>query len=324
MKLGVLTNLVANLSLDEALKYFSSLGIQMVEIGAGGYPGNAHANPAILLNDDAKLQEFKDTIAKYNMEISALSCHGNPVHPNKEIAAAFDKDIRDTILLAEKLGIHQINTFSGCPGDSENSKYPNWVTCPWPEDFSQILEWQWNEVLIPYWKNMVEFAKAHGVNKIALELHPGFCVYNTHSLLKLRHAVGPEIGANFDPSHLIWQGMDPVACIRELGKENAIFHFHAKDTRVDKYNTAVNGVLDTRPYGDEINRSWIFRSCGYGNDTLYWKDMISALRMVGYDYAISIEHEDSLMSQNEGLCKAVEFLKGVLTFEDKMSNMWWA
>ena len=202
--------------------------------------------------------------------------------------------------------------------------YPNWVTCPWPEDFSQILEWQWNEVLIPYWKNMVEFAKAHGVNKIALELHPGFCVYNTHSLLKLRHAVGPEIGANFDPSHLIWQGMDPVACIRELGKENAIFHFHAKDTRVDKYNTAVNGVLDTRPYGDEINRSWIFRSCGYGNDTLYWKDIISALRMVGYDYAISIEHEDSLMSQNEGLCKAVEFLKGVLTFEDKMSNMWWA
>ena len=324
MKLGVLTNLVANLSLDEALKYFSGLGIQMVEIGAGGYPGNAHANPAILLNDDAKLQEFKDTIAKYNMEISALACHGNPVHPNKEIAAAFDKDIRDTILLAEKLGIHQINTFSGCPGDSENSKYPNWVTCPWPEDFSQILEWQWNEVLIPYWKNMVEFAKAHGVNKIALELHPGFCVYNTHSLLKLRHAVGPEIGANFDPSHLIWQGMDPVACIRELGKENAIFHFHAKDTRVDKYNTAVNGVLDTRPYGDEINRSWIFRSCGYGNDTLYWKDIISALRMVGYDYAISIEHEDSLMSQNEGLCKAVEFLKGVLTFEDKMSNMWWA
>ena len=133
-----------------------------------------------------------------------------------------------------------------------------------------------------------------------------------------------EFGFNFDPSHLIWQGMDPVACIRELGKENAIFHFHAKDTRVDKYNTAINGVLDTRPYGDEINRSWIFRSCGYGNDSLYWKDIISALRMVGYDYAISIEHEDSLMSQNEGLSKAVEFLKGVITFEDKMTAMWWA
>ena len=172
-----------------------------------------------------------------------------------------------------------------------------------------------------------ELAKALAVSTATIKrmlTKTGFCVYNTHSLLKLRHAVGPEIGANFDPSHLIWQGMDPVACIRELGKENAIFHFHAKDTRVDKYNTAVNGVLDTRPYADEIHRSWIFRSCGYGNDTLYWKDMISALRMVGYDYAISIEHEDSLMSQNEGLSKAVEFLKGVLTFEDKMSNMWWA
>ena len=295
----------------------------MVEIGCGGYPGNAHANPSILLNDDAKLQEFKDTIAKYGMEISVLSCHGNPMHPNKEFAASYDKDIRDTILLAEKLGIHQINTFSGCPGDSENSKYPNWVTCPWPEDYSQILQWQWNEVLIPYWKDLVAFAKAHGVDKIALELHPGFCVYNTHSLLKLRHAVGPEIGANFDPSHLIWQGMDPVACIRELGKENAIFHFHAKDTRVDKYNTAINGVLDTRPYSDEIHRSWIFRSCGYGNDSLYWKDIISALRMVGYDYAISIEHEDSLMSGKEGLLKAIGCLKNSLIFEDR-GNMYWA
>lgn len=322
MKLGVLTNLVANLSLDEALKYFSGLGIQMVEIGAGGYPGNAHANPAILLNDDAKLQEFKDTIAKYNMEISALSCHGNPVHPNKEIAAAFDKDIRDTILLAEKLGIHQINTFSGCPGDSENSKYPNWVTCPWPEDFSQILEWQWNEVLIPYWKNMVEFAKAHGVNKIALELHPGFCVYNTHSLLKLRRAVGPEIGANFDPSHLIWQGIDPVAAIRELGKEHAIFHFHAKDTRVDQYNTAVNGVLDTRSYTNILERGWVFRSVGCGHDVRYWKDIMAELRLAGYDYAISIEHEDGLMSTMEGFDQAVATLKQCLMTEPAPEMFW--
>ena len=140
MKLGVLTNLVANLSLDEALKYFSGLGIQMVEIGCGGYPGNAHANPSILLNDDAKLQEFKDTIAKYNMEISALSCHGNPVHPNKEIAAAFDKDMRDTVLLAEKLGIHQINTFSGCPGDCENPSTPTGLPALGP----RIIPRSWN------------------------------------------------------------------------------------------------------------------------------------------------------------------------------------
>lgn len=320
MKLGVFTTLLSNLSLEQSLQYFQSLGIEMVEIGCGGYPGNAHADPETLLNDPAKLAEFKALIAKYGMEISALSCHGNPVHPNKEIAAAFDKTIRDTILLAEALGLHQINTFSGCPGDCETAKYPNWVVCPWPNDFGEILDWQWNQVLIPYWKDLVAFAKAHGVNKIALELHPGFCVYNTESLLKLRAAVGPEIGANFDPSHLIWQGMDPVACIRAMG--DAIFHFHAKDTKIDTYNTAVNGVLDTKPYGDEIHRSWIFRSVGYGNDYAYWKDMISNLRMVGYDYAISIEHEDSLMSQNEGLTKAVSFLKDVLVTEPT-GAMWW-
>ncbi len=320
MKLGVFTTLLSNLPFEQACKYFHELGIQMVEIGCGGYPGNAHADPDTLLSDDAAFAAFQQTLRKYDLQISALSCHGNPVHPNAETAKMYDETIRKTILLAEKLGIHQINTFSGCPGDHAGAKYPNWVTCPWPNDFTEILDWQWNEVLIPYWKELVAFAKAHGVCKIALELHPGFCVYNTESLLRLREAVGPEIGANFDPSHLIWQGMDPVASIRALG--DAIFHFHAKDTKIDTYNTAVNGVLDTKPYGDEIHRSWIFRTIGYGNDALYWKDVISALRMVGYDYAISIEHEDSLMSKDEGLRKAVEFLKGVLITEDT-GAMWW-
>jgi len=321
MKLGVFTCLLANLPLAEALAYFKSLGIEMVEIGCAGYPGNAHANPAELLGDPAKLAAFKQTIADSGMEISAFSCHANPVHPNKEIAAQFDRGMREAVLLAEACGVHQINTFSGCPGDCDGAKYPNWVTCPWPPDFLEILEWQWNEVLIPYWKGFVEFAKAHGVNKIALELHPGFCVYNTESLLKLRAAVGPEIGANFDPSHLVWQGMDPVACIRAMG--DAIFHFHAKDTKVDAMNTAVNGVLDLKPYGDEVNRSWIFRSVGYGGDAAYWKEIVSNLALVGYDYAISIEHEDSLMSQNEGLGKAVALLQDVI-IKERPGEMWWA
>ncbi len=320
MKLGVFTTLLSNLPLKEALAYFKELGIERGDIGCGGDPGNAHANPDALLNDPAKLAEFKQAIADSGLEISAFSCHGNPLHPNKEIAAEFDKALRDAVLLAEAVGLHQINTFSGCPGDWDGAKAPNWVTCPWPNDFGEVLEWQWNEKLIPYWRDFIQFAKAHGVNKIALEMHPGFCVYNTESLLRLRAAVGPEIGANFDPSHLIWQGMDPVASIRALGE--AIFHFHAKDTKVDAYNTAVNGVLDNKPYGDELHRSWIFRSVGYGRDTSYWKDIVSNLRMVGYDYAVSIEHEDSLMSQNEGLRKAVALLKEVLVSEPT-GAMWW-
>ncbi len=321
MKLGVLTVLLGNQPFEDALKYLSESGVQAVEIGVGGYPGTAHADAGELIQDDAKLEAFKALIKKYDMQISALSCHGNPVHPQKEISKSFHKDFENTVLLAGKLGIDTINTFSGCPGDSETSQYPNWVTCPWPEDFLKVLDYQWNEVLIPYWKKAVEFAKVHGVHKIALEMHPGFCVYNPETLLKLREAVGKEIGANFDPSHLIWQGIDPVAAIRKLG--DCIYHVHAKDTKVDSMNTAVNGVLDTKHYGDELNRSWIFRAVGYGNDYTLWKDIVSNLRMVGYDYVMSIEHEDSLMSVNEGLKKAIAFLKEVMVFEDT-SGMWWA
>ena len=321
MKLGVFTVLLGNRSLDEALQYLKSLGVQAVEIGCGGFPGKAHADPDELLSDAAKFQAFVDLFKKHEMMISALSCHGNPVHPKQEIADRFHRDFEKTVLLAEKLGINIINTFSGCPGGSPQDQTPNWVTCPWPSDFLDILDYQWNDVLIPYWEKTVKFVRDHGVDKIAFEMHPGFAVYNPETLLKLREAVGEEIGANFDPSHLIWQGIDPTAAIRKLGK--AIFHFHAKDTKIDPHNTAVNGVLDTKHYGDEINRSWLFRTVGYGNSAQYWKDIVSNLRMVGYDYVLSIEHEDSLMSVNEGLTKAVEFLKDVLMFEDT-GQMWWA
>ncbi len=323
MKLGVLTCLLGHKPLKEVIDYLAPLGVESVELGCGGYPGAAHADPDVLLNDDAKCEELKKLLADNNIVISALACHANPVHPDKEIAKGFDEALTKAILLAEKLGVEVVNTFSGCPGDSEGSKYPNWVTCPWPDDFTKILEWQWNEKLIPYWKEKNNFAKQHGDIKLAMEMHPGFCVYNTETALRLRENCGENIGVNFDPSHLFWQGMDPVASIKALGQAGAIFHFHAKDTKIDPFNTAVNGVLDTKHYGDEINRSWIFRSCGYGSSTEVWKDMISMLSKVGYDGALSIEHEDSLMSPEEGLEKAIEFLKDVI-IKEKLAEMWWA
>ena len=321
MKLGVLTNLLGGLSAENAFKYLAESGVQAIEIGCGGYPGKDHCNPEELLKDEKKIAEFKAMIECYGLTISALSCHGNPVHPQKEIAEAFNKDFRNTILLAEKLGIDRIVGFSGCPGDCPTSKYPNWVTCPWPEDNLKILDYQWNEVLIPYWKNMVKFATEHGVDKIAFEMHPSFCVYNPETLLKLRAAVGPEIGANFDPSHLIWQGIDPVRAIMEL--KDCIYHFHAKDTKIDKYNTAVNGVLDCKHYSEVADRAWVFRTIGYGHDVAYWKDIVSALRTIDYDYVMSIEHEDSLIAPTEGLQKAIKALKEAMTFEEK-GEMWWA
>ena len=322
MKLGVLTNLYGDLTLAEVLPKLKALGVEMIELGCGGYPGKAHCDPDVLLNDEKAYNEFIELIKSYGMEVSVLSCHGNPIHPDKAIADKFDSDFKKAVLLAEKMGIDTVVTFSGCPGDHPGAKYPNWVTCPWPEDFLAILDYQWNEVLIPYWKKTAEYCKAHGVTKIAFEMHPGFCVYNTETLLKLRAAVGDIIGANFDPSHLIWQGMDICEAIKML--KGCIYHFHAKDTRVDEFNKARIGVLDTKHYGDEINRAWVFRAVGYGHDMQYWRDIVSMLRLCGYDKVLSIEHEDSLMSVDEGLEKAAYFMKRAIMESPKPGSMSWA
>ncbi len=322
MKLSVLENLYAEKTLEESLTIITGLGVHTVEMGAGGYPGKAHCNPEELLADTEKFNTFVDTFKKFDVEICALAAHGNPLHPDAATAAAYDKDFRNAVLLAEKLGVDTVVGFSGCPGDSEGSKYPNWVTCPWPEDFLKILDWQWSEKLIPYWKNTAAFAEAHGVTHIAFEMHPGFCVYNPETCLKLRNEVSPVLGANLDPSHLIWQGIDPVAAARYL--KGAIYHVHAKDTKIDKYNTAQNGVLDTKHYSDELNRSWVFRTVGYGNGESYWRDLVSNLRLCGYDRVLSIEHEDSVMTIDEGLKKAVEFLKPIVMTEEKPRTMSWA
>ncbi len=320
MKLGVMNPVINHMPFEDALKYLSELGVQTIEIGAGGYPGDAHLKPDEILSNQDKIDNYKELLKKYNMEISAISCHGNPLHPNKEIAEDFHNQFKKAILAAEALGVDTVVGFSGCPGDCENSQNPNWVTCAWPNEYGDILKWQWEEKVIPYWKDMAEFAKAHNIKKIAFEMHPGFVVYNPETLLKLRDAVGDIIGANFDPSHLFWQGIDPVYAIKAL--EGAIYHFHAKDTKIDEYNTKVNGVLDTKSLGDVKNRSWLFRTIGYGHGTEVWNDIISTLKICGYDGAISIEHEDALMSPTEGLEKAISFLKNVLIHESA-GDMWW-
>lgn len=320
MKLGCLTAMFSSKSLKETLDIVRPFGLQALELGVGNYPGSAHVDVQGLLASSAKCEEFKRLLKGEGLEISALSCHGNCLHPDKAFASKCVEVQTDAIKLAEKLGVKVVIDFSGCPGSEESSTKPNWVTCAWPPDYLEVLEWQWAKKVIPFWTKQAKFAADHGV-KVAFEMHPGFVVYNTETLLKLRKECGANLGANFDPSHLFWQGMEPIACVRKLGK--AIFHVHAKDSKVDEFNTAINGVLDTKHYGDELNRSWIFRTCGYGHNMEWWKDFVSTLRLVGYDGVISIEHEDSLMSNMEGLRKAVDFLKQVLIFE-KPSAITWA
>jgi sugar phosphate isomerase/epimerase len=319
MKVGLLTVPYSKLSLDDVIKRIKPLGIRTIELGTGNYVGDPHVK-LDWLSSPPKLKEFKKKLEDQGISISALSCHGNSLHPNKKRAEAYSETTRRTILLAEKLGVTRVIDFSGCPGDSDDAKYPNWVTAPWPPDYPELLEWQWEKKVIPFWKKRAKFAQDHGV-QIAIEMHPGFVAYSPETLLKLRAAAGPNLGCNFDPSHMFWQGIDPCAAVRAL--DEAVFHVHAKDTRIYDVNTRVNGVLDTKPYSDERNRSWIFRTVGYGHGAEFWGDLVSTLQMVGYNDVLSIEHEDSLMSIDEGVAKAANLLNQVI-IKEKLQEMWWA
>lgn len=318
MKLGLFTTPFSRLSLDEVIRKIKPLGIRTLELGIGNYPGDSHLK-LDWLNSAAKLKEFKDKLDIHGITISALNCHGNPLHPNKRLGKECQETTRKSILMAEKLGVTRVIDFSGCPGDSETSKFPNWVVIPWPPDYPAVLEWQWGKKVIPYWKKLAKFSEDHGV-KVAVEMHPGFVVYSPETMLRLRREAGPAIGCNFDPSSLFWQGIDPCAAVRAL--DDAIFHVRAKDARLYKINYKVNGVLDTKPYLEEKHRSWIFRTVGYGHGSDFWSDLISTFHMVGYDDVLSIEHEDSLISADEGLSKAAAFLTQII-IKQKPSETWW-
>jgi len=320
MKIGVFTALWGNLSFEEALDKAASFGLEAVEIGAGGYPGSPHCPVDELLASAAKRDEWLEKIRDRGLILSALSIHNNPVAPDKAEAEEADRVIRNAIKLAALLGVPTINGFAGLPAGAPGDTMPNWVTCAWPPHFLEILDYQWNSVTIPYWKTIHPLLEEHSVT-LGFEMHPGILVYNVDTLLRLRDAVGPRLGCNFDPSHLWWNGVDPVAAIRRLGE--AIFHVHGKDVYLDPLNTQVNGCNDHKHYGDIPNRSWTFRAIGYGHDLKVWKDMISALRLVGYDYVISIEHEDALMSPDEGLGKGIATLKEAVIAQPA-GEMFWA
>lgn len=322
MKLGVFTVLFANEPLEAALDRAVGAGLECVEIGTGNYPGDAHCRPADLLADEAALARFRAAVESRGLEISALSCHGNPLHPQTAVAKASHETFVRTVELASRLGVDRINLFSGCPGDSDRATYPNWVTCAWPTEYGELLEWQWREKVIPYWREQATLATANHI-RLGFEMHPGFVVYNPRTLLLLRAACGEAIGANLDPSHLFWQGIDIETAIAELGRQGAIFHTHAKDTAIHPRNVALNGVLDTVPLGESRDRSWIFRTVGYGHGELDWRRIISALRLAGYDDVLSIEHEDALLSVDEGFRKGVAFLRSVMPTEPALAGAWW-
>jgi sugar phosphate isomerase/epimerase len=293
VRIGLFLALFHDRPLEAALDAAGAAGCEAVEISTTG----PHRR------DDAAA-----VATARGLEVSAFSCHGNPLHPDEGVAAQADRDFRETVRLAADSGVRTVITFAGCPGESEHSRRPSWVTCSWPDDYPETLEWQWRERVVPYWLSAAAFAEERGI-RVAIEPHPGFVVYNTATMLRLREAAGDAIGVNFDPSHLFWQQIDPLASARRLA--GAVYHVHAKDTGFDDGRLALDGVLETRR--DPSERAWIFRSVGDGHPVEFWRDLIAALRDAGYDETLSIEHEDPLRSREDGLARAVAALREALT-----------
>jgi sugar phosphate isomerase/epimerase len=304
MKLGMITDSVGNLGFEEMLALAARLRLDALEFGCGNWSAAPHLDRAALLADDASRAQFLKRIEAHGLQISALNCSGNPLHPGEE-GRAHDRVTRETIELAGRLGVERVVLMSGCPGAPGDS-HPNWITVSWPPAVREVLAWQWEKVVIPYWRDLAAFARGQGVRRLCIELHGHQNVYNVRTLLRLREAVGETVGANFDPSHLMWMGADPIAAIRALGP--AIYHVHAKDTRIDRAIAGVDGLIETLPNGKFQSRGWNYVTLGYGHGEAWWAEFVATLAAVGYDDVLSIEHEDMMMSPVEGVEKTVALL----------------
>jgi sugar phosphate isomerase/epimerase len=310
--IGVFDPVYEKLSLDAMLDKVSALGLEAMEIGTGGYPNNHHCPLDDLINDRSKAKAWQKKFEDKGIRVATLSCHGNPIHPDSAHAQKDIDTFRKTVLLAEMLDVKVIVGFSGNPGGTPQDTQPNWITYRWPPEYAKMQDWQWKEKIVPYWKEQAKYAREHGVKRLALEMHPNFAVYNPRTLMKLREAVGEEIGANCDLSHLFWQGCDPVEVIHFLGKQGAIYHAHMKDTVFFPDNVNRYGVLNFAFETNELDlASETFRAVGYGHSASLWKSVVKAYMDVGYEGILSIENEDPILAGEVGVERAAYVLKNV-------------
>jgi sugar phosphate isomerase/epimerase len=308
MRIGLVTDSLGHLSFDEMLETTANLGIQTLEFGCGGWSSAPHVNLDLLLENEAERANFVAMIRDHGLEISALNCSGNQLAPG-ERGKTNDRVVRNTMKLAQLIGVRRIVMMSGLPG-GPGDQNANWITTAWPPEGQEILRYQWEEVAIPYWRDLVNQARESGIEKICVEQHAHQLVYNTETLLKLRDAVGELVGVNFDPSHALWMGGDPLRAIRHL--LGAIYHVHAKDTRIDPHNSEINTLLETKPNERVAERSWNYVTLGHGHSEIWWRDFVIQLKQNGYDDVLSIEHEDYSVSPIVGVRKSIELLSNVI------------
>lgn len=308
MKIGMVTDSLGHMPFDELLATAANLGIEMLEFPCGGWTSAPHVNLAAMLDSETQRANFMAKVRDHGLEISALNCSGNHLAPG-ERGKRHDKVVHDTMRLAKLLGVRRIVMMSGLPG-GRGDQYANWIVTTWPPEVHEVLDYQWNEVAIPYWRELVGFAKEQGVEQICIEQHATQLVYNTETMLRLRDAAGEMVGVNFDPSHAMWMGGDPLRAIPYL--RGAIYHVHAKDTRVDLHNTELNTRLETKPSSQVADRSWNYVTLGYGHGELWWREFVTLLRQNGYDDVLSIEHEDNALPPVVGVEKSVDLLRNVI------------
>ena len=307
MKIGLVTDSLGHLPLGELLETAANLGIQTLEFGCGGWSSAPHLKLDLLLERETERANFMAKIRDHGLEISALNCSGNQLAPG-ERGKDHDQVVRKTMQLAKWMDVHRIVMMSGLPG-GPGDQYPNWIITSWPPEVHEILRYQWEDIAIPYWRDLANHARENGIEKICVEQHATQLVYNTETMLRLRDTVGELVGVNFDPSHAMWMGGDPLRAISYL--RGAIYHVHAKDTRVDPHNTEINTRLETKTNDRVTDRSWNYVTLGYGHSELWWRDFVIQLRQNGYDDVLSIEHEDNSLPPLVGVQKSVELLRNV-------------
>ena len=308
MKIGMITDSLGDMGVDELVKTAAELGIERLEFAGGNWSRAPHLKLDRMLESEPARREFLARLGDHGIALSALNCSGNPVHPG-EHGRRHREVTEKTIKLASLLGVERVVMMSGCPGGPGDAN-ANWVTTSWPAEMQTILHYQWEEVLIPYWRGLVAYAKGLGIRKLCLELHGHQNVYSVETFQRLRNAVGETVGVNFDPSHLMWMGADPLTAIPAL--DGAIYHVHAKDTRIDPGIAGLNGRIEFKTSDRASERAWNYVTLGLGHDEVWWRKFCSALRAVGYDDVLSIEHEDVTMTPLEGVRRSVELLKRVI------------
>lgn len=308
MHIGLVTDGLPDLPFETLLQTAADLGLATLEFGCGNWSPAPHLDLDGLLASQQDRDAFLGRINAHGLAISALNCSGNPLHPGSP-GAAHRTVTAKTIRLAGLLGVQRVVLMSGCPGGPGDAN-ANWVTTAWPPEAARVLDWQWSEQVIPYWKGLVAEAAAAGVARLCLELHGQQNVYNVATLFRLREAVGPVAGANLDPSHLFWMGADPLAAIPALGP--AIYHVHAKDTRINPARAPAHGLIDVTPNDRLAERAWSYVTLGDGHDAIWWRAFCAALRAAGYDDVLSIEHEDIALPPLEGIRRSVAILRDAI------------